>query len=69
VIENAVDTDLFKPIEVPPQELERLQLAGKFIVSYIGTIGLTHGVDVILEAAKALKNRNPNLDFLLVGDG
>jgi glycosyltransferase involved in cell wall biosynthesis len=47
-------------------------VAGKeaFICSYIGTIGMAHGLDVILRAAERLKNKS-DLDvlFLIVGDG
>lgn len=69
VIENAVDTDLFRPQEASPQLSKELHLDDKFVVSYVGTIGLTHGVGVVVEAAKALKNVIPGLVFLLVGDG
>jgi glycosyltransferase involved in cell wall biosynthesis len=43
--------------------------AGKFIVSYIGTMGLSQGLAVILDAAKCLQVTNPQVHFLLVGDG
>ncbi len=41
---------------------------GKFIVSYIGTFGLAHGIENIIIAAEKLQN-NSNIHFLLVGDG
>lgn len=69
VIENAVDTEFFRPFQVSSADLRTLGLQDKFIVSYIGTIGLTHGVDVVLEAAKYFITKLPNLVFLLVGDG
>jgi len=37
-----------------------------FIVSFIGTIGMAHGLDVIL---KASENINKKVKFLIVGDG
>jgi glycosyltransferase involved in cell wall biosynthesis len=51
-------------------ELElRSQLTGKFVVSYLGTMGLSQGLAVILQAAKSLQTTNPVVHFLLVGDG
>lgn len=69
VIENAVDTELFKPERSDRSALKKLGLNNKFIVSYVGTIGLTHGVDVVIKAAEELKPKIPELVFLLVGDG
>lgn len=39
-----------------------------FLASYIGTHGMAHGLGTILKAAKRLENE-PNIRFLLVGDG
>ncbi len=43
------------------------KLDNKFIIGYIGTIGLAHGLQIIPEAAK--KMRNSNIHFVIVGDG
>jgi glycosyltransferase involved in cell wall biosynthesis len=40
----------------------------RFIISYIGTFGLAHKLEVVLRAAELLKNY-PAIHFLLVGDG
>ena len=69
IIENAVDTDFFKPFEVNTELKGMEGLKDKFIVSYIGTMGYTHGVKVILEAAREIEHKFPDLVFLLVGDG
>lgn len=69
VIENAVDTDFFKPRPLEPGALGDLGLQNKFVVSYVGTIGFTHGVEIALKAAEELKSRIPDLVFLFVGDG
>lgn len=37
----------------------------KTVVSYIGTIGMSHGIEIILEAANTLKNTI----FLIIGEG
>jgi len=69
VIENAVDTELFKPVKMDKSAFQELGLESKFIISYVGTIGLTHGVDVVINAAEELKSKIPDMVFLLVGDG
>ena len=37
----------------------------KFIISYIGTIGMAHGLKIILKAAKKLDD----VIFLIIGEG
>ena len=69
VIENGVDTTLFRPQPDVPRIREKLGLHGRFVVSYIGTIGAAHGLDTILRAAALLKHRISSLLFLLVGEG
>ena len=36
-----------------------------FVVSYIGTVGMAHGVDIVLRTAKKIKN----VTFFIVGEG
>jgi glycosyltransferase involved in cell wall biosynthesis len=68
VIENGVETDLFAPI--PKTALrEELKIDDKFVVSYIGTMGMAHGLETILRSAEQLKRTNPEIIFLIVGDG
>jgi glycosyltransferase involved in cell wall biosynthesis len=68
VVTNGVNFDLFdKPVD--PHAFRRLHnLEGKFVASYVGTHGLAHELDVILEAASRLRSRD-NIAFVLVGDG
>jgi glycosyltransferase involved in cell wall biosynthesis len=52
--------------------IDRNQYADRntFICSYIGTIGMAQGLDVILRAARMLKRtQDRHILFLLVGDG
>ncbi len=46
----------------------KIDKSEKFIVGYAGTIGKANKVDLILEAAKLLKN-NKKIEFRLLGDG
>ncbi len=45
--------------------LNGLDLDGQFVVTYVGSHGLSHGLDVVLDAAAV----QPDVTFLLVGDG
>jgi colanic acid biosynthesis glycosyl transferase WcaI len=68
VIENGVETDLFAPQSAT--ELRReLGLDEEFVVSYIGTMGMAHGLETILAAAAQLRDTNPEIAFLLLGEG
>ena len=47
---------------------EQLGLDNKFVVAYVGTHGLAHSLETMLEAAALLK-REPDVFFLTIGDG
>ena len=50
--------------------LREFGLAEKFVCSYVGTIGMAHGLEVVIEAARKLKaSRRDDVRFCLVGDG
>jgi colanic acid biosynthesis glycosyl transferase WcaI len=70
IVTNGVDADLFTPRPADPQLLERLGLSGKFVIIFAGTIGMASGLEVVLDAAQALRQRGrADIAFLLVGDG
>lgn len=68
VVENGVETELFSPGEDEALRRE-LGLEGKFVVSYIGTLGMAHGLDTLLGTAKQLLASGSLVTFLLVGEG
>jgi glycosyltransferase involved in cell wall biosynthesis len=68
VVENGVETDLFAPGAGATVRRE-LEAEGKFVVSYIGTMGMAHGLETILEAAAQLRSANPEIVFLVLGEG
>ena len=69
VIENWVDTDFIKPLPKSENPIIReLNLQNKFIVSYAGSFGATHGVESIVTCADLLRDY-PDIHFLLVGGG
>jgi len=73
VIENGVETKLFAPDPFPggtETTLRReLRAEGKFVVSYIGTMGMAHGLETIIAVAAQLQNTNPEIVFLMLGEG
>lgn len=73
VIKNGVDLTLFSAVDTrPDEELDALfvrhGLEGKFVAAYVGTHGMAHHLETVLEAAQKLRHRN-DVAFLLVGDG
>lgn len=69
VVENGVDLDRFQPPTDRLASRRALGAEGRFLVSYIGTIGMAHGLDTLLDAAELLRERLPEALVLLAGDG
>jgi glycosyltransferase involved in cell wall biosynthesis len=70
VLKNGVALDRWdEPLD--QHKLDRMRrehdLSGKFVASYIGTIGMAHRADVLLEAA--MRCDEPDVVFLVVGAG
>ncbi|QWD80055.1 glycosyltransferase family 4 protein [Polynucleobacter sp. MWH-Spelu-300-X4] len=71
VVTNGVDISRFSPRDKDTELLLLHRLQGKFVAGYIGTHGLAHALDTLLDAAKALK-ATPDGDrfrIILLGDG
>jgi len=68
VVRNGTDLKGFTPGPKPNDLLEKHGLNAKFVASYIGTLGMAHGLGTILEAAKRMR-ANRDVAFVLVGDG
>jgi putative colanic acid biosynthesis glycosyltransferase WcaI len=71
VIENGVETNAFAPAcAAENKDFRRgLGLDGKFVVTYIGTMGMAHGLETLLGAAMHLQELNPDVVFVVVGEG
>jgi glycosyltransferase involved in cell wall biosynthesis len=68
IIKNGVDLELFNN-KINGEKIRiSLNASDKFIISYIGTHGLSHALEHVLEAASLLKDRTDML-FLLIGEG
>lgn len=68
VVINGVDLWRYAPQERAGFLAKEWQLEGKFVLGYVGTHGMAHGLSNILDAAELLQNRT-DIRFLLVGDG
>ena len=70
IVMNGVDRELFRPRAADPAFAARLGVAARFVVAYCGTIGLAHGLEVVLRAGAVLRaRRRRDIVFLLAGDG
>lgn len=70
VVKNGVDLTTFaEPDATVEAEFRAAHgLTGKFVAAYVGTHGMAHRLDTVLEAAELLRDRS-DIAFLLVGDG
>jgi glycosyltransferase involved in cell wall biosynthesis len=71
VVTNGVDISRFQPRPKHRELVRRYGLQGKFVAGYIGTHGMAHALETILEAARRLQDSDDGDDyrFILLGDG
>ncbi|MBR4653623.1 MAG: glycosyltransferase family 4 protein [Kiritimatiellae bacterium] len=74
IVMNGTDPSLFFPRPKDEDLLSRHGLSGKFVVSYVGTVGMACGLEVVLDAAAMLAAETrapgmPEIVFAIVGDG
>jgi glycosyltransferase involved in cell wall biosynthesis len=69
IVENGVESDLFSPKANNADLTRELGAEGKFVVSYIGTMGMAHGLETLVRAATELQRTAPHVLFLMVGEG
>jgi glycosyltransferase involved in cell wall biosynthesis len=67
VVTNGVDVSQFKPRPKDRELTARLGLEGKFVAGYIGTHGMAHALETLIEAAERLQDRG--IAFIFLGDG
>lgn len=67
-IPNGIDLKEAANAEKLPDDLLSQIPKNKFIVSYVGTLGLANALDFLIAAAKELSAEN-KIHFLIVGDG
>ena len=80
VVMNGTDLAVYSPHEKNAALLKQVGLEGKFVVSYIGTVGMACGLDCVLDAAEKMKVEkvegegrgrqwSDSVCFVIVGDG
>ncbi|HEY9161940.1 MAG TPA: glycosyltransferase family 4 protein [Desulfomonilia bacterium] len=67
VVLNGADLSNYKPMQKDEEISSRYGLEGRFVAGYVGTHGMAHALETILEAAS--KSENRDIRFLMVGDG
>lgn len=67
-VRNGANLTQFAPGPRDNAVRERFGLGDKFVVAYVGTHGMAHGLECALEAADRLGNRE-DIHFLFVGEG
>ena len=68
VLPNGADPEVFVPASGEPIR-RRHDLAGRFVVGFVGILRPWHGVDLLLEAFAILRADCPSAHLLVVGDG
>ena len=67
IVKNGANRELFKPLPKDETLVKELGLEGKKVIGYIGTHGMAHKLDFILQCAKNLQDKNYH--FLFIGSG
>lgn len=68
MLPNVSDTEYFKKEVKDPELEEHFQVQGKFVLSYIGTLGLANNLEYLLDAAAAIP-KEANIQIIIMGDG
>lgn len=71
IITNGADTSRFHPRPKDSGLLAHYCLQGKFVAGYVGTHGMAHGLETILEAAKQIQTMDggDHCRFIFLGNG
>ena len=76
IVENGVETDLFRPAPAAVEIRKHFNFNGtngkvddRFLICYVGTLGMAHGLETLISAAEQLRRTLPEALLLLVGEG
>jgi glycosyltransferase involved in cell wall biosynthesis len=69
LIPNMADCDFFLPEAKDPELETKYGVKNKFVVSYIGAVGLANGLDYFLECANLSRKADLPIHFFICGDG
>jgi glycosyltransferase involved in cell wall biosynthesis len=68
VIRNGADLKRFHPLPRDTALRNELEYGDRFVIAYVGTHGMAHGLDLVLDVAALLRERD-DMRFLFVGEG
>ncbi len=68
VVINGVDLDRYAPAERDTDFARAWDLEDAFVIGYVGTHGMAHGLTNVLDAAERVRDAS-RIRFMLVGDG
>jgi len=69
LIPNMADCDYYRPEAKSHVLEEKFNVKDKFVISYIGAVGLANGLDYLLECANAARKAELPVHFFICGDG
>lgn len=69
LIPNMADCEFYTPTTKDDELIEKYQVRDKFVISYIGAIGVANGLDYVLECARAAGKSQLPIHFFICGDG
>lgn len=69
VVLNGIDEEHMQPGVEHGDVVREFGLQGRFVVSYVGTLGNAHGAATLLRCAKQVQESHPTVFFLIVGSG
>jgi glycosyltransferase involved in cell wall biosynthesis len=69
VVTNGVDVTRFFKTPKKAELVGRLGLEGQFVSGYVGTHGMAHHLETILDAAELAQQNGDAMKFILLGDG
>lgn len=65
VIKNGSNLELFYPREKSAELVKKFGLEGKHVLGYIGTIGMAHKIDFLIDCVKGM----PDCKLMVIGEG
>lgn len=65
VVKNGANLELFKPREKSSELVKKYGLEGKIVLGYVGTIGMAHKLDFLIDCVKEL----PACKLMILGAG
>jgi len=68
LIPNGADLELFHPLPAKNPIVEQYSFGDRFVVLYSGVLGIKHGLEMILEVARLLRDEK-KIVFFLLGSG